>query len=90
MATLSSLPSIAASTMARVNLRFIRWPAPNAPPTQPVFTRKHLTLCSRILSPSILAYTSGDLGRKGAPKHELNVAEGSLPNPRSVPANLAV
>ena len=42
------------------------------------------------LSPNMAAYTLGLRGRNGEAKQALNVASGSLPNPRSVPATLAV
>src|SRR5688500_2816413 len=87
--TVFSFPSRAAVIIARVYFNFIRFPMPYGPPVQPVLIIHTFTLCSCILSPSILAYLPGCSGRKGAPKQALNVGLGSV-TPASVPATFAV
>src|SRR5689334_25156861 len=67
----------------------MRLPTPYGPPVHPVFTNHTRDWCRAIFSPSILAYRLGGSGRKGAPKHVLNVAFGSV-TPFSVPATFAV
>ena len=54
-----------------------------------MLTSQTVAPCVASFSPSILAYTPGCLGRKGAPKQAEKVAVGSV-TPRSVPATLAV
>ncbi len=67
----------------------MRWPTPNGPPVQPVFTSQTLAPCWSSFSPSIRAYTRGGCGRNGAPKHVEKVGCGSV-TPSSVPASFAV
>ncbi len=78
-----------ASRMARVLASFMRFPAPYAPPLQPVFTSHTRDPCSRIFAASSSAYLLGCHTKNGPPKHGENVAWGSV-TPISVPATLAV
>ena len=88
--TLRSPSSSAARSSARVAAIGIRWPSPNGPPVQPVFTSQTVTWgCACSFSPSICAYTAGFWGRNGAPKQVEKVACGSV-TPISVPATFAV
>ena len=58
--------------------------------TRGLRSRIRVTYPRSISSASILPYTSGCRGRKGAPKQVEKVACGSLPSPFSVPATFAV
>src|SRR3990172_1865027 len=71
--TLSSLPSNAAFNKFLVWRILIRFPTPNLPPTQPVFTSQTFALCFNILCFSISAYSYGCLTMNGAPKQALKV-----------------
>src|SRR6478736_4085527 len=87
--TPSSAPERAACRRPRVAVIGMRWPTPNGPPVQPVFTSQTLAPCLSSFSPSSRAYTAGGCGRNGAPKHVENVGWGSV-TPSSVPASFAV
>src|SRR5262245_32651167 len=82
-------PRSSAGTISRVYESFMRLPTPYGPPVQPVFTSHTSEPCWSMSLPNISAYFHGCQTRNTAPKHELNVACGSV-TPRSVPATFAV
>lgn len=69
--------------------RSIRFPTPYLPPTIPVLTSQHYTLCFLLFSANIFAYLEGCNTINASPKAAENVRLGSM-MPTSVPATLLV